>query len=97
MKARDKKDSWFNLHVRSSVSKGFETCKHKLDTKYLVLDFQLSRGKKIFKPLVRYWKTVGVSHVHHTLEETTLFGTTVVEQDVTIFNRHDTIINSLEK
>lgn len=37
-----------------------------------------------------------VSHVHHTLEETSFLGTTVVEKDQRVLNRHNAVINALK-
>jgi hypothetical protein len=39
---------------------------------------------------------MGVSHVHHTLEETSFLGTTMVKQDQRVLNGHNAVINALK-
>jgi hypothetical protein len=39
---------------------------------------------------------MGVSHVDHTLEESSFLGTTMIEEDQRVLNRHNAVVNALK-
>lgn len=63
----------------------------------LVLHFLRIGRQQVLEPLVRDRQTVRVSHMHRALEETTFFRSTVIEENQTILDRHDTVIDTLDK
>lgn len=61
----------------------------------LILDLLLVRRQHVLQPLVSDWQTMRVPHVHQTVEESTFLGTTVVEKDQRVLDRHNTVVDAL--
>ena len=61
-----------------------------------VLDLWHVGRQDTLQPLVSHWQSIGVTHVHPVLEESSLLGASMVKQDHRVFNRDNTIINALQ-